>query len=156
MAVAKDLLGDAPRTRTGRTSYVYVAARVRLFPCFPWIVLLCRAFFLTAFISPSNTVWLILFMLDETQVRLSPPVSGESDWWLGISCIGPLWNFTSRALKHLMLTLLQPSYWPVQSSTLSCCNSSDSHCCMGWCWNSLLLDMAEDLSVIPELGFSFS
>lgn len=33
MAVAKDF-GDAPRTRTGRPSYLYVVVHLRLSPCF--------------------------------------------------------------------------------------------------------------------------
>lgn len=34
MAVAKDLFGDAPRTRTGRPSYFYVIVHLRLSSCF--------------------------------------------------------------------------------------------------------------------------
>lgn len=34
IAVAKDLVGDAPRTRTGRPSHLYVVAHLRVFPCF--------------------------------------------------------------------------------------------------------------------------
>lgn len=54
-----------------------------------------------------------------------------TDGWL-FHCIGLLWNFTSHALKHLMLTISQLSYCPVQSTSWSCCNSSDSHCCVRW------------------------
>ena len=34
MAVAKDLFGDAPRTRTGRPPHLCVVVHLRLSPCF--------------------------------------------------------------------------------------------------------------------------
>lgn len=105
-------------------------------------------FFVTVIVWSSNVIWLILFMLDETQMRIIPNVARESELWLVVPLYQSIVEFLITYSQipdadHFYNQVTNQYRAPVCATVLVLILIAAQ-------FVSLFLDIVEDLSVACE------